>query len=385
MKRLSLFSFTLFCLLLCSWGYKGHKTVALIAERHLTPKAAFFASTTLQNQKIDAIASWADEVRSEPGYRHTASWHFLNLPLGLDFPAFPQAVKSQAQPNVYTAILSCQATLEDTTGKYNRTQQEEALKFLVHLVGDAHQPMHVSRAEDKGGNTIRVTFDEKQTNLHSLWDSDLIDRENLTQAEMAAHYDQATPAEVKSWQSADPVRWLWESYQISSLLYQETDGDAPLGEAYYQAHIGIIRNRIEKAGIRLAGLLNHIAEERIKKGIEEPPFAASPESSIARTPDSTAELIEAPLDHIREYQHKTVITKGLVYGTKVMSNMILVDLGRPYPDELLTLVLKGPAKEHFAPIDLKGKTVRITGEVIDYHGKPEIVTTYPRDLTIVDP
>ena len=127
---------------------------------------------------------------------------------------------------------------------------------MIHLVGDAHQPMHVSRKEDKGGNTIQVRFDNKGTNLHSLWDSKLIDHEGLSEQDIARNYDVATLAQIKQWQADSPMEWLWESYQISSELYGLAKPGQAIDEAYYQKYIQVTHKPIDQAGIRLAGELN---------------------------------------------------------------------------------------------------------------------------------
>lgn len=143
-------------LALVSWGYVGHQVVARIAENHLSPQAKAAIHNLLGSESITEIASWADEVRNEPEYKATASWHFLNLPLGLDRADFEKAVRGQNKENVYSAILAQEKVLSDNGA--SREQKVTALKFLVHFTGDAHQPMHISRAEDKGGNTVQVQF-----------------------------------------------------------------------------------------------------------------------------------------------------------------------------------------------------------------------------------
>ncbi|MFD1258566.1 S1/P1 nuclease [Mucilaginibacter terrae] len=92
------------------------------------------------------VSSWADQVRNQPDYKYTAPWHYVNLPLGLSYEEFTKTVFNQANDNVYKAILKNTAILTDKAS--TRKQQAEALKFIIHFVGDLHQPMHVSRAED---------------------------------------------------------------------------------------------------------------------------------------------------------------------------------------------------------------------------------------------
>lgn len=249
-------------LVLISWGFVGHKTVATIAENHLTPQAKGAITALLGDQSIADIASWADHLSNDPEYKETGPWHYINLGLGYNHDQFVKAVLAQGENNVYAAILKSEADLKST--ETTKEQKIAALKFLVHFVGDCHQPMHVSRAEDKGGNTIQVLFERNPMNLHSLWDTGLINREGLTFDQMAKDYDTATPAQIKQWQSDAPMRWLWESYQCSTKIYAEVEKNTMLGDDYYKENIPVVRQRIEMGGIRLAGVLNSL----FKNGVQ---------------------------------------------------------------------------------------------------------------------
>lgn len=250
---------TLCAIGLISWGYIGHQTIALIAERHLTPNAQQAVKSLLGDQSIGDIASWADEVRDDKTFPE----HFINAPLGLTRTQFEREVKTQPQDNVYKAILANEAILKSTSSTME--DKQKALKFIVHFVGDLHQPFHVSRKEDQGGNLIQVQFYDMGTNMHSIWDSKLIDRQGLKSAEMVNQLDKATPEQIKEWQADGLMQWIWESYQISTKLYSEVNTGSKLGDAYYQTHIAIVNERIEKAGIRLAGLLNELFKDGVPR------------------------------------------------------------------------------------------------------------------------
>ena len=240
-----------FSVFLISWGVKGHRAVATIASHHLNEHASKAVAFYLKSESIEDVSTWADEHRTAI----TAPLHFLNLPLGLSHSQFVKAV-TESTDNVYTAILEDETILKSRTS--SREQKSEALKFLIHLVGDAHQPMHISRKEDKGGNTIQLRFEDKGTNLHSLWDSKLIDHENLTESQIASECDLASRSQIKRWQADDPMEWIWESYKISSRLYAEIKPGQDINEAYYKKYIKVIHKRIDQAGIRLAGELNKL-------------------------------------------------------------------------------------------------------------------------------
>ncbi|WP_311954606.1 S1/P1 nuclease [Mucilaginibacter terrae] len=356
---------------LISWGFKGHRAVATIAQNHLNASVAYVASAYLKGEQMEAVSTWADENRDPK----TAPWHYINLPLGLSRDAFVKAVQ-ESDNNVYTAILKTEATLKDVNA--SDEAKNEAMKYLIHLVGDAHQPMHVSRKEDKGGNTIQVRFDNKGTNLHSLWDSKLIDKEGLGQEDIVKTYDTATPAEIKKWQSDSPFEWLWESYQITTELYANAKPGQNIDDVYYQKYIPVIHKRIDQAGIRLAGELNRLlAGQKVKAvTVSAPPAVQGVPTN--KTADATPTAVK--LEEIKNYVGKTVTVSGKVFSSRDIGSMILVNLGAAYPNQLLTLALKGDAKALGTQLD--GKTITITGQVIDYKGNPEIIVTSQQQVKV---
>lgn len=333
------------------WGFQGHKTVALIAEKHTSEDAKKVISSYLGNETMEDVSTWADEHRSP----QTAMWHYINLPLGLSRADFEKTVKS-SENNIYEAIINSEKTLRNDNA--SQEAKIKALKYLIHFVGDAHQPMHVSRKEDKGGNDIQVRYDGQGTNLHSLWDSGLISHEGLSESEMAKAYDTATDTEIKQWQSDDPIQWLWESYQITNELYAGVKPGQKIDQAYYDKYISVIRKRIDMAGIRLAGELNKIYANQKPVVLEEK----------AVIPSKTIQISE-----LGNYIDQNVTVSGKVYGIKDVKSMILVNVGAKYPNQPLTVVLKSAAKELASKID--GKQITVTGDVILYKGKPEIIVS----------
>jgi hypothetical protein len=354
---------------LISWGVTGHRTIGKIAENHLSGKAKAAIRELLGGETLADVSTWADEVRSQPDYKQTGPWHFLNLPLGLSYPEFQKQVEGMTEANVYSAVLKNEQDLasKNTT----RAQKIEALKFIVHFVGDLHQPMHISRAEDKGGNTIQLNYEGKGMNLHSLWDTYLLEHQGHSYEQLAEKYDQVTPKQVKQWQSDPLMKWIWESYEISSQLYAEVDAmkGRSIDETYYKAHIGIIEGRIQQAGIRLAGLLN----ELFKNGPagDNPANVSSPGGS--------------PVPATTEGKTTTVCDK--VYSTKLLesSGMVFLNLGGDYPNQKLSVVIKGKNRSKFdvsPEIAFKDKTICVTGVIIDYNGKPEIIVTDPEQIKV---
>jgi hypothetical protein len=375
---LSLFALFLSAALL-SWGVTGHRAIGKIAEDHLSPRAKAAIHDLIGDTTLAGISTWPDEVRSQPAYRNTAPWHYINLPLGLSFADFETKVKSMTQENVYSALQQQEQILGSAAS--TRGQKAEALKFIVHFIGDLHQPMHVSREEDKGGNTIQLNYDGNGTNLHALWDSKLIDHQGLTYEQMAATYDHATPAQVKQWQSEPLIQWIWESYQASSKLYAEVDAmkSRAIDDSYYEAHIGIVQDRIEKAGIRLAGVLNQIFQNGLAASAAAAAVANTPASERATSTPASAPRTIGVKDAAQHY-NENVIVCSTVFGIKALDNLTLVNLGAAYPNQPLTVVLRDAARVLGPGLD--GKNICVTGTVVSYRDKPEIVVTDPKMITV---
>ena len=250
---------------LLAWGVVGHRAVARIAENHLSATAKREVARILGHETLALVSTWSDEIRSEPQYSNTAPWHYVNVATGLDFAAFVAQLKQTATPtapaapaaptNAYTALLQVRKDLKDP--KKTADEKLFALKFLVHLVGDVHQPLHVGHAEDKGGNDIKVTWRSRdETNLHSVWDGALVEYPGYTFTEMATAYDHATPAQIKQWQQDDMTTWLFESYQLCTPIYASAVANPKFDWHYYPTFGPSVEQQILKAGIRLAGVLN---------------------------------------------------------------------------------------------------------------------------------
>jgi len=374
----------LLAMALISWGVAGHRTVGKIAEGHLTANARAGIRDLLGNETLADVSTWADEVRGQKKYRQTGPWHYVNLPLGLNYEQFKTRVENMLEANVYSALVRQMQLITDKTA--SREQKVEALKFVVHFVGDLHQPMHVSRAEDKGGNTVQLNYEGQGTNLHSLWDSKLIEHSGEDYNQLAATCDHATPAQTKQWQSDPIIKWMWESYEITSKLYDEIDAmsSRSIGQDYYTAHWPIITQRLEQAGIRLAGLLNVL----FKNGPVGTGATVAAGGAVSGSAGPTAGSAGPPvggspvaigIKDAANHVNENVVVSARVYGYKALEGLTLVNLGAAYPDQLMTVVLKGDALSMAAALD--GKTIRVTGKIELYRGKPEIVVRDPKMIT----
>lgn len=236
-----------------SWGQTGHRVTGAIAETHLSGHARARIRQILGEESLAEASTWADDMRSDPDpfWRRTANpYHYVTVPPGEAYGHHHAPEEGDA----VTALEGFAAILRDPAA--TREARQRALRFIVHIVGDLHQPLHAGRGDDRGGNDVRVTFFGDATNLHAVWDSGLIDGRQLSYGEYAAWLMRRTaPDDVIAWWSADPAVWIGESTALRDALYP--DGDA-LGYDYVYRHRPTAELRLQQAGVRIAAYLNRL-------------------------------------------------------------------------------------------------------------------------------
>jgi hypothetical protein len=241
-----------------SWGLTGHRTIAEIAERHLTKKAKKEITKLIGRESLAWWANWPDFIKSDTTWRHASPWHYVDLPGNMQKDDFISALKKLPGENLYTQIQAMVAQLRDKTLPVEK--RRIALSFLIHLAGDLHQPLHVGREEDQGGNKITVYWFNEKTNLHSLWDTKLIDFQQYSYTEYAKLLDIAKPEQIKEWQSSSLEDWFYESHVLSDSIYNASPAEAKLGYNYNFQFQDILNQQLLKGGIRLAAMINKAFE-----------------------------------------------------------------------------------------------------------------------------
>ena len=248
----------LLALLCVGWGYEGHRIVGEIAWHYLTPEAKAAVAKLLENEgdgTLSEAATWADRIKSDRKWDWAKPLHYANVAPGAE--TFDLKRDCPESGCVVSAIIKYRDVLADK--KATDAKKLEALKFLAHLVGDIHQPLHVSRAKDRGGNDIRVEFNYNRTNLHRLWDSGLIRFNGVPwTAYTKSLRESIKPDELKAWRSTDPVTWANESYKLALSHAYAIPKDGQLGPEYFQRNLPVIERRLKMAGVRLAVLLNAV-------------------------------------------------------------------------------------------------------------------------------
>ena len=239
-----------------AWGPEGHSLVARIATAELTPAAqAKVAEILGPGETLASISSWADQVRRQRA--NTAPWHYIDIPI--DKPHMDMARDCAKDDCVVAQIALERVTLKDPAA--TPVQRKEALMFLVHFVGDMHQPLHSSDNQDKGGNDVHVVFFDRPGNLHGTWDSGLLSRMGKEDDLFPVLLKEAQKHQ-KKWSKGTVGDWAEESHKaaqkiVYGKLPREPKGTPePLGADYEAAADPVIRTQIEKAGDRLARVLN---------------------------------------------------------------------------------------------------------------------------------
>ena len=240
-----------------AWGTEGHRVSGQIAYTYLTPKARKAIKVILGNESIAMASTWADFIKSDPAYNYLSVWHYIDFDQAYTYPEMKVFLQQDTATDAYTKLnflinqLKIHALAKESKRLY--------LRMLIHIVEDVHQPMHTAHTADKGGNDIKVTWNRNETNLHSIWDSQLIDFQQLSYTEYTAWINYTTPAQRKVWQKAPISQWLFESSQIADKIYAETkSGDTLSSYKYNFKYIATVNQQLLKGGVRLAGLLNQL-------------------------------------------------------------------------------------------------------------------------------
>ena len=235
-----------------NWGPTGHRTAGVIAEKHLSKKAKKQIDKLLQGESLAFVSTYGDEIKSDDHYRKFYTWHYVNFPFDTKYEDSDKNPKG----DIVMGINYCIGILKDPNA--NMEDKTFYLKLLVHLIGDLHQPLHVGKAEDKGGNDIQVRWHNKGTNLHRVWDSEMIESWNMSYFELASNAKTLSKEQINSIQKGTVLDWTYETQNLSKQVYNSATIGEKLSYKYSYDHFGTVRSQLQKAGIRLAKVLNEI-------------------------------------------------------------------------------------------------------------------------------
>jgi S1/P1 Nuclease len=241
-----------------SWGSNGHSIIAEVAQHRLHPQVFARIENLLGRQvSLGSVASWADHIAQKRP--DTINWHFVNIP----YEATNYDPSRDCQPTpqgdcLISAIRRSRKTLED---KFALKQQHaESLMFLVHLVGDVHQPLHTIDRNDAGGNKVAVNFFDTPMSLHTVWDVGLIEKRTYDWGEYVRILERGwlSGKDICDLQRGNPVDWALQAHAAAVEVAYALPEDLQLGEAYYQRSLPTLDQQLALGGIRLARVLNEV-------------------------------------------------------------------------------------------------------------------------------
>jgi hypothetical protein len=244
-----------------AWGFEAHRVIAEIAEQYLEPQTARQIRNLLAIENVTTLAevsTWADEIR--PQHPETRPWHFVDIPIHPGTGETKGYVAARDCPHddcVVAKIEEFERILANRQAP--ERQRLEALKYVVHFVADVHQPLHASNNNDRGGNDVAVTFMGHQTNLHAVWDRGIVapavkgdERSYAMQLTR-----EITRTERRRWPRGSAISWANESHRIAArMIYGKLPHSGTLPDDYEAEVLPIVTKQLERAGIRLATVLN---------------------------------------------------------------------------------------------------------------------------------
>lgn len=237
-----------------AWGPDAHRAAAAVMSGRLCPAAEARLRAVLEDWPLDEAVVWPDRIRGEERWAHTRDWHYLNIGDGI--PVAPGA------PTDGGRILAALQEQRDRLAAPGtpRRQRREALAFLLHLVVDLHQPLHVGRASDRGGNAIRVEFEDRELNLHQLWDGRLLRSSGLREGDYARSLEPLAVLGQADWAAGTFVDWAEESRRLRPWVYDfDHRRSVPrISRRYAETGRQLTALRLAQAGVRSAYLLNTI-------------------------------------------------------------------------------------------------------------------------------
>ena len=238
-----------------AWGQTGHRVTGAIAEAHLGEAARAGVAGLIGPETLAEASTWADFMRAsdEPFWRAAGPFHYVTVPHG-------HAYHEVGAPEEGDAV-SALALFADVVRDENAPLEERrrALRFIVHIIGDLHQPLHAGNGTDRGGNDVAVTWFGQETNLHSVWDSKMIEGWQLSFTEISAWLGaKITSEQAAAWMETDPAVWIAESTAIRDTIYPQ---ETRLGYDYAFAHKQTVDTRLSMAGVRIAAYLNALFED----------------------------------------------------------------------------------------------------------------------------
>jgi len=339
-----------------AWGRTGHQLVADIAKTIMNASAKENVQKYLGDISFEEASVWMDEVRSDHQFDYMKSWHYINIEKDGEYvPGNGDNIIDRL--NITYSELQHKKTLNNETIKTD-------LLLIFHLVGDLFQPLHVGYGSDRGGNTYQVSLNGRGTNLHAVWDNDIIQDENISLADCMEIYKTLSPAQKANIRSINFVGWMNENRKLLEDIYP---ANHKIDNDYLQKNKNVVEKQLLYSGIKLAAVLESL-------------FTA-PDNRVVNASLNVEKISAGDAEN---YIGKKVMVCSLVYGVKELPTINFINVGARYPNNPLTIVIfPGDMQNFNKGLEVyEDKNICVTGIVKEYKSKPEIIITGPQDISI---
>jgi hypothetical protein len=232
-----------------AWGKRGHELVAQIAFKFLDDSTQQIVKKYLGNLSIEEAANWMDDERGNSYYNYMRTWHYLDIDKGETYNT------ASTERNILTVLHSAITELK----QYKTMKRKEVryrLLLIFHLIGDLHQPLHTGYAVDKGGNTIQINSPYVSGNLHSIWDTQILEYKNITLDTCMLAYNTLDAAQVAEIKKINELKWMYQSRSLLDTVYSFQDNF--MDKNYIDSNALVIRRQLVMGGLRLASILSSL-------------------------------------------------------------------------------------------------------------------------------
>lgn len=237
---------------LFAWAEIGHRVVGEVAFRNVKHKTIRKINKLVNYESLASLSTFGDDIKSDDRYKKFYAWHYVDFEVGKKY----EDCKPNPDGDLVKAIEFCTQVLKNK----NSSNEDKAfyLKLLIHFIGDLHQPLHVGQESDKGGNDIKVKWFGQQSNLHRVWDEDIINKYNMSYTELASNLPYKNKEEIAQIGKGSIMDWVYESQNLATKVYSTAKIDEGLSYKYQYENLPMVKLQLQKAGYRLAKILDEI-------------------------------------------------------------------------------------------------------------------------------
>lgn len=338
-----------------AWGKEGHYLVADIASAIMKKNVKDNVQQFLGEMSFEEAADWMDEVRSQHEDDYMKTWHYINLEKG----------ESYVPGDGDNIIDRLNITCKQLANKQNLSTEaiHTDLLIIFHLVGDLFQPLHVGYGSDRGGNTYQVYLNGRGTNLHAVWDKDIIEEENITLDDCMALYNSLSGTQIAYIKNAGFEKLMNDNRKLLDQLYP---AGHTIDNNYLHKNKLIVERQLVYAGIKLDAVLETLFY--------------SPDTRLI----TQAKVEKISASDAAKYIGKKEMVCAEVYEVKDLSNVSFLDAGNSYPNNPLTIVVFARDRANFKNgLEIYDhKNICVTGTIKEYKGKPEIIINGPGEISV---